>query len=242
MTSLIRSRAASQSCGAGRAAISAAAYPCRSLGAVATRSTSRCRRAMSSGSSCCSSSMKSASPAITGSWADLFKECGAAVVQLGGIAPRSVYDTDRTNVRSQVMQRYTIGQLAAEVGVNVETIRYYPTAQAFSRAATRTRPRKTLRQRRDRAFALHPQGAAFRFHTQRDRRAVGAARAEVVQQNTQDRCSQARGNRRAHRRVAEAAHGVHRIAPRMRRELGRCSVSDHRPVGAMSSERAVPGG
>src|SRR5688572_11341864 len=38
---------------------------------------------------------------------------------------RFVYDTGRTTVRSQgVEQFYSIGQLAAQAGVNVETIRY----------------------------------------------------------------------------------------------------------------------
>jgi MerR family mercuric resistance operon transcriptional regulator len=37
-----------------------------------------------------------------------------------------VYDTGRTTVRSErVQQSFTIGQLAAEAGVNVETVRYY---------------------------------------------------------------------------------------------------------------------
>ena len=37
-----------------------------------------------------------------------------------------VYDTGCTTVRSQaVQQSFTIGQLATEAGVNVETIRYY---------------------------------------------------------------------------------------------------------------------
>ena len=54
-----------------------------------------------------------------------------------------VYDTCRTTVRSQaVQQSYTIGQLAAEVGVNVETIRYYQRRRLFpkpKRALGRTR-------------------------------------------------------------------------------------------------------
>jgi MerR family mercuric resistance operon transcriptional regulator len=43
-----------------------------------------------------------------------------------------VYDTGCTTVRSQaVQQSYTIGQLASEAGVNVETIRYYQRRKLF---------------------------------------------------------------------------------------------------------------
>ena len=58
-----------------------------------------------------------------------------------------MYDTGRTNVRSQVvMQRYTIGQLAATAGVNVETIRYYQRRKLFPEP-TRIWRRATLWQR-----------------------------------------------------------------------------------------------
>ena len=46
-----------------------------------------------------------------------------------------VYDSGRTLVRSQaVLESYTIGQLAAEVGVSVETGALLPAAQNFSGA------------------------------------------------------------------------------------------------------------